>query len=827
MLIWRRQRRKDYQRQAKTAMALLESEQKYGLLFNEMPSAFASHEIILDPSGNPVDYRFLSVNPAFEALTGINAHDILGKTVLEAMPEIETFWIKRYGQVALDRKVVHFESFSGAIGKYFEVHAFSPEEGKFATIFTDITERKQTETILQQKNKYLTALQQTAMDLIIELDLGNLLENIVKRAGLLIGSNSGHLDIVDSSGKLIPQVGFGLLEESLQHAVEPGEGIAGIVWQTGEPLVVNDYDGWNSRIGDFSKNKLGAVIGVPLFSGETVLGVLGLAYPWGSNQTFTTESVEILTQFANLAAIAINNARLFTAAQMELLQRQQVEEELRETKDYLENLLKYANAPIIVWDPAFKITKFNRAFEQLTGYDAGEVIGKHLKMLFPAESREQSLDLIQQTSSGERWESVEIPILNRDGSIRIALWNSANLVDPDTQELVVTIAQGQDITSRKQMEESLLESEERFRRATIEAPVPMMIHDEEDRILNLSKGWFEYSGYTLDDIPTMADWAEKAYGKRDGTEKDYIDDLFNINETVSNGEWIINTKSGQKRIWDFYTTPIGKNNKGDRILLSLAIDITERKKAEEEIRLMNEVLEKRVVERTQELRDAQEKLVRTERLATVGQIAGSVGHELLNPLGVISNALYFLKIAQPEASDKVKQYLEIIENETRASTKFINELLDFTRIKSIDRKPVEISKLIQESLDRYPLSISTKVLLDLAPNLPPVFVDPLHIVQVLGNLVTNANQAMPDGGKLTITTALKEEKVFVKVQDTGLGITAENMKKIFEPLFTTKIKGIGLGLAISKKLVEENFGKIEVHSEFGKGSSFMLWLPTQ
>lgn len=125
--------------------ALRESEEQYRLLFNEMLSGFALHEIICDENGKPIDYRFLAVNSAFEELTGLRAEELIGRRVLEVMPETEPFWIERYGRVALDGVTDHFDGFSAAIGKYYEARAFSPESGKFAVMFHDVTERKQAE----------------------------------------------------------------------------------------------------------------------------------------------------------------------------------------------------------------------------------------------------------------------------------------------------------------------------------------------------------------------------------------------------------------------------------------------------------------------------------------------------------------------------------------------------------------------------------------------------------------------------------------------------------------------------------------------------------
>jgi signal transduction histidine kinase len=209
----------------------------------------------------------------------------------------------------------------------------------------------------------------------------------------------------------------------------------------------------------------------------------------------------------------------------------------------------------------------------------------------------------------------------------------------------------------------------------------------------------------------------------------------------------------------------------------------------------------------------------------LGQLAGGVGHELRNPLSVISNAIYFLRLVQPEADEKVKAYIGIIENEARNAEKIITDLLDFSRIKSVEREPVQVGDLIQRVLARYPAPAGVTVALELPESLPAIYADPRQMAQVLGNLALNACQAMPAGGELTLSAAQKGGEIVIAVKDSGVGIPPENMSKLFEPLFTTKAKGIGLGLAVCKNLIEANGGRIEVHSEPGKGSTFSVYLP--
>ncbi|OGL05809.1 MAG: hypothetical protein A3I03_14590 [Candidatus Rokubacteria bacterium RIFCSPLOWO2_02_FULL_68_19] len=229
-------------------------------------------------------------------------------------------------------------------------------------------------------------------------------------------------------------------------------------------------------------------------------------------------------------------------------------------------------------------------------------------------------------------------------------------------------------------------------------------------------------------------------------------------------------------------------------------------------------------EKTRELEAAQEELVRKERLAILGQLAGGVSHELRNPLGVMKNSVYYLKMVLPE-DERVQKHLRIMEREVTTATRIVSDLLDFARAKPPSQAPTDLSELVREVLDRTPLAENVEVVARLAPDLPPVAVDALQVQQVLGNLITNGAQAMPEGGTLTIETARAEGGARVAVSDTGVGIAPENLEKIFQPLFTTKAKGIGLGLAVAQGLAEANGGTISVESAVGRGSRFLVVFP--
>jgi PAS domain S-box-containing protein len=225
----------------------------------------------------------------------------------------------------------------------------------------------------------------------------------------------------------------------------------------------------------------------------------------------------------------------------DITERKQAEEELRQTRDYLESLFNYANAPIICWDTKFKITRFNHAFERLTDHKGEEVLGKDLSILFPPESREESLDKIRRALGGEYWEVVEIPILRKAGDTRIVLWNSANIYIKDGKTILATIAQGQDITERKRAEEEIKALNESLKQheaelsasnKELEAFVYSVSHDLRAPLRSIegfSRALSEDYHSKLDE--TGKDYLRRVRGSAQHM-RDLIDDLLNLSITI-------------------------------------------------------------------------------------------------------------------------------------------------------------------------------------------------------------------------------------------------------------------------------------------------------
>lgn len=273
-----------------------------------------------------------------------------------------------------------------------------------------------------------------------------------------------------------------------------------------------------------------------------------------------------------------------------------------------------------------------------------------------------------------------------------------------------------------------------------------------------------------------------------------------------------------RRVSDHEDALLGIGN-----LVGLLFPTIVRKRDEDEIRHLNAELEQNIVQ----LREVQEELVRQEKLSILGQLSGSVGHELRNPLGVMSNAVYYLQMVLTDADETTKEYLGIIKKGIDNSLRIITDLLDFARTRPPKQALTAVPGLVSQTLGKCAVPENIAVALHLSDILPMVNVDPLQMEQVLQNIITNAIQAMPGGGTLTIIGTENREAGLVRlsISDTGEGISPENRKKLFQPLFTTKARGIGLGLVVCKNLVAANGGRIEVESAPGEGTTFSVVFP--
>ncbi|MDI6777224.1 MAG: ATP-binding protein, partial [Syntrophales bacterium] len=221
----------------------------------------------------------------------------------------------------------------------------------------------------------------------------------------------------------------------------------------------------------------------------------------------------------------------------------------------------------------------------------------------------------------------------------------------------------------------------------------------------------------------------------------------------------------------------------------------------------------------------EKKLIETERLAVAVQIASEAAHEVKNPLSVIKAGLYYLEKILPE-NEKAQRTLSQMDEATQRAVTYINDLLNFSKPPMLNLKTVDLHKIIEDSFSELPQEMLAAVEIEkeFAPDVPLLTADPDKLKQVFTNLIKNAAEAMTEvkSGKLKVKSEKGGEFIKLIISDMGKGIVEEDLKRIFDPFFTTKGKGTGLGLAICQRIIEAHKGEIEVKSEVGKGTTFVV-----
>ena len=265
------------------------------------------------------------------------------------------------------------------------------------------------------------------------------------------------------------------------------------------------------------------------------------------------------------------------------------------------------------------------------------------------------------------------------------------------------------------------------------------------------------------------------------------------------------------------------------VLTALLIDRVEKEeKTHAELNMAHQELSTYV----QQLKESQEQLIQAEKLTSLGQMAASIAHEINNPLAgvLIYTQLLSKKLTDDTArKDESLDYLSKMESEVSRCSRIIRNLLDFARQTQPTLRFVDINQVIEQVLAMVGHQAqlqNVEVVKEFSPSLPKVMADFDQLQQIFTNLTLNAIQAMPDGGRLTIRSAAVDGEAKIDVQDTGCGISKENLGKLFTPFFTTKAKGkgVGLGLAVVHGIIERHKGRIKVQSEVGKGTTFSVYL---
>ena len=379
--------------------------------------------------------------------------------------------------------------------------------------------------------------------------------------------------------------------------------------------------------------------------------------------------------------------------------------------------------------------------------------------------------------------------------------------------------------AKNMLEEKVLErtkelsqSVSQLRNLFANSPFPIMVHSEDGRIIMINQAWTELTGYDIFDIPTLSDWVKNAYGENFNKIDLKIAPHLTVENRVDEGEIQIRTKDGNTIVWDFSSALLGENANGQKLIVSMAKDITYKKALES-------------------------KLNQSQKMEAIGTLAGGIAHDFNNLLSVIIGYTYMIIENLPKDSQNVSDLQEVHKAASRAKD-LVSQILTFSRQDNQELIPLKIDLILKEvmKLLRSTIPTTIDIRLNLESNCKSVLANPTQVHQVILNLCTNAYHAMRDnGGVLNIkletvvlprddTTSMHiqaGEYVKLSVSDTGIGISKKNQEKIFDPYFTTKAKGegTGLGLAVVHGIVKQYNGEITVNSKPGEGTTFCVYLP--
>ncbi|MBP6868169.1 MAG: response regulator [Bacteroidales bacterium] len=769
-------------------------------LLKMSPFAFASHQIIVDESGLPVDYRYLEVNSAFEQITGLKADDIIGKTVREVLPGIENSefdWIETYGSVALNGELKDFEQFSELLHKWYQVHVFSQEKGFFTTLFTDITQRKVMEDHLKAKEANFSTLFNSMLDMII----------VTSKDGKIIHAN---------------QATFSKLGYSLEELIEKGiPGIDSIESKEESKKIFDPMlNGERDRCLQSVQKKDGTLIPVEstIFYGK-----------WNGEDCV----------FAILKDLTDERK---ASQRFELLFR---------NNPALTSLYSY---------PDGKIIDVNNAFLNTLGYKRDEVIGKsllELRLFYQIETLNFILD---QLNTNKQVKNVEMTVRDGLGNIRKGLLTAEILEVGERKYFLASLL---DITEQYAHQDTLyllVDMAKSFIKMPIEKVNKeiqkalgkigdfvgadrsyVFMYDLKNKTLTNTFEWCARGVFpaidTMQKIPAsyMPQVLENHRNKKaffiydvgslpDNEAKKILQDQ-KIKSVLTVPIWTSKELIGFVGL-DFVRN-LHQYSERENLLLTIFAELM--------VNLQYQIQIRKLLEREKEKAEKANK--------TKSEFLANMSHEIRTPLnGVIGFTDLLLKT---KLSSVQEEYAQSANTSGKALLGIINDILDFSKIEAgkleLELLETDIFQLLNQTIDIIKYHASAKqleLLFSFPPDTPRMaFVDPVRLKQILTNLLSNAVKFSEKGEvelKMEFSKLDSEKGRYTfYVRDTGIGITKSQQSRLFNAFTqadsstTRKYGGTGLGLTISNLLARKMGSGIELQSKLGEGSTFSFSLETK
>ena len=504
----------------------------------------------------------------------------------------------------------------------------------------------------------------------------------------------------------------------------------------------------------------------------------------------------------------------------DITERKQMEDKLRASEERFRAISVSAMDAIILVDKNDTIIYWNPASERIFGYSQKEVLGKKLgRLVVPPHGRKNHAAILREATEKPFLEKhFELTALKKNGTefpMELSI-TSIKLHDGNCMLAIV-----RDISDRKTMEDALKQERDMLENMAASMDAGLTLISRDYRILWANQVLKQINGNHVENklCYTIYDRSNRICpdcGVRkifeNGVAADRHDYKLKFHD---HDEWV-----------ELIVTPVKDKDGKIVAALELAVNITERKRLQNKLAEYSQRLEDLVQERTEQLKKMQAELVKSERLAAIGELAGMIGHDLRNPLTGIKNSAYFLKKKGHEISQvQANEMLEVIDRCVNYSNKIVNDLLDYSREMRLELQECSLRQMMLESLAMVEVPEKVKIVNNVLHK-QTLKADPDKIKRVFVNLIRNAIDSMPKGGKLTIDGKVRGN-FEISFKDTGTGISDEVLPKLFSPLFTTKAKGMGFGLAICKRIVEAHGGTITVKTAKDQGTTFTVILPIE
>lgn len=528
----------------------------------------------------------------------------------------------------------------------------------------------------------------------------------------------------------------------------------------------------------------------------------------------------------------------------DVTERKTSESSILKERNSVKNYLNIAGVMILALDRNQAVTLINKKGCEILGYREEEIVGFNwFDNFLPQGHIASAKENFKKVMSGETviMQNSENFVVTKDGAERLISWHNT-VVRDEKGAVTGTLSSGQDITERRRIEDQL-----HLQSTALEAAAnAIVITDRDGDIVWANQALTDITGFSREEVigqnPRI--WKSGLYNAH------FYENLWNtiLSGNIWHGEIINRRKDDRLFTEEMTLTPV--RNKIGEITHFIAIkaDVTERKRLQQgleqanlELEANSRKLEKMLQELTlknQELQEAQNQLIQSEKLAAIGVLSSGIAHEIKNPLAIISLSVEEMETLTGKMNDQERSYLQMIKRAADRANNVIIELLSFARVSDLKAEPVDLSGLVEGTFTIVQSNAKFKAIrLERRFKDGPisVFGDRILLEQVIFNLLMNAIDAIERGGTITVTGYTRKayspngehEVAVLEVADTGCGIEPEHLPRIFEPFFTTKEqgKGTGLGLSTVYTLLKRHHGTIDVNSEVGKGTTFIVTLP--